>query len=65
MTPQDEQRASAGLIIAEATMVMAGHSAFWNEPGTDNQAQIEAWRLTTVACFDGGGGAWRQSAKRP
>jgi N-ethylmaleimide reductase len=63
MAPQDEQRASAGLIIAEATMGIAGHSAFWNEPGTYTQAQIEAWRLTTVACFDGG--AWRQSAKRP
>ncbi|CAN6484137.1 unnamed protein product [Victoria cruziana] len=27
------QRASAGLLIAEATMAMEGHSAFWKEPG--------------------------------
>lgn len=27
------QRASAGLIIAEATMAMEGNSSFWMEPG--------------------------------
>jgi len=27
------QRASAGLIIAEATMAIEGNSAFWKEPG--------------------------------
>ena len=27
------QRSSAGVIVAEATMVMEGHSAFWMEPG--------------------------------
>ena len=27
------QRASAGLLIAEATMVAEGNSAFWREPG--------------------------------
>ncbi len=35
------QRASAGLIIAEATMVMEGNSAFISEPGIHSAAQ---WR---------------------
>lgn len=49
------QRASAGLIIAEATMVMESNSAFWMEPGIYNQAQIEGWRLTTKAVHQAGG----------
>ncbi|MFN9988750.1 MAG: alkene reductase [Cyanobacteriota bacterium] len=49
------QRASAGLIIAEATMVMEGNSAFWHEPGIYNSAQIEGWRLTTAAVHRAGG----------
>ena len=49
------QRASAGLIVAEATMVMEGNSAFWHEPGIYNQAQIEGWRLTTDAVHRAGG----------
>lgn len=43
------QRASAGLIIAEATMAMEGNSAFWQEPGIYSQAQVEGWRLVTDA----------------
>lgn len=43
------QRASAGLIIAEATMVMAGNSAFQTEPGIYNEAQIQGWRTVTEA----------------
>lgn len=49
------QRASAGLIVAEATMAMEGNSAFWHEPGIHNQAQIEGWRLTTEAVHRAGG----------
>jgi N-ethylmaleimide reductase len=49
------QRASAGLIVAEATMVMEGNSAFWHEPGVYSQAQIEGWRLTTEAVHRAGG----------
>lgn len=49
------QRASAGLLIAEATMVMAGHSAFWMEPGIYSEAQINGWRLTTEAVHRVGG----------
>ncbi|MCX6874402.1 MAG: alkene reductase [Verrucomicrobia bacterium] len=43
------QRASAGLIIAEATMAMAGNSSFWMEPGIYSAAQVAGWKLTTTA----------------
>ena len=49
------QRASAGLIVAEATMAMEGNSAFWHEPGIYNQAQVDGWRLTTEAVHQAGG----------
>jgi N-ethylmaleimide reductase len=49
------QRASAGLIVAEATMAMEGNSAFWREPGIYNDAQIAGWRLTTDAVHRAGG----------
>ena len=49
------QRASAGLIIAEATMVMAGNSAFWHEPGIYSSAQVEGWRQVTDAVHAAGG----------
>jgi N-ethylmaleimide reductase len=44
------QRASAGLIIAEATMVMEGNSAFGGrEPGVYSTAQVTAWKKVTDA----------------
>lgn len=44
------QRASAGLIVAEATMVMDGNSAFGaREPGIYSAAQVQAWRDITEA----------------
>lgn len=49
------QRASAGLIIAEATMVMAGNSAFWREPGIYSEAQIAGWKQVTDAVHKAGG----------
>jgi N-ethylmaleimide reductase len=49
------QRASAGLIIAEATMAMAGGSAFSNEPGIHLPEQIEGWRGVTSAVHQAGG----------
>ena len=49
------QRASAGLIVAEATMAMAGNSAFWHEPGIHSAAQVAGWRLTTDAVHAAGG----------
>ena len=49
------QRAGAGLIIAEATMVMAGNSAFWKEPGIYSEAQISGWQQITTAVHRAGG----------
>ncbi len=49
------QRASAGLIIAEATMAMEGNSSFWTEPGIYSDAQVAGWRKTTDAVHAAGG----------
>lgn len=50
------QRASAGLIIAEATMVMEGNSAFGGrEPGIYSAAQVAAWKKITDAVHAKGG----------
>lgn len=50
------QRATAGLLIAEATMVAAGHAAFGGrEPGIHNQAQVDGWRPVTEAVHRAGG----------
>ena len=49
------QRATGGLLIAEATMAMAGNSAFWREPGVYDDAQVEGWKLVTKAVHDKGG----------
>ncbi len=50
------QRVSAGLIIAEATMVMEGNSAFvGREPGIYSQAQVIAWKKVTDAVHAKGG----------
>jgi N-ethylmaleimide reductase len=50
------QRASAGMIIAEATMVMEGNSSFGGrEPGIHSAAQVAAWRKVTDAVHAKGG----------
>lgn len=50
------QRASAGLIVAEATMVMEGNSSFGGrEPGIYSQLQVEQWRRVTEAVHARGG----------
>ncbi len=49
------QRASAGLIIAEATMILPGNSAFWHEPGIYSEAQIAAWKQVTDTVHHEGG----------
>ena len=49
------QRATAGLIVAEATMVMEGNSAFWREPGIYSDAQVAGWRKVTDAVHTKGG----------
>ncbi|MCY2959044.1 MAG: alkene reductase [Planctomycetota bacterium] len=50
------QRASAGLVICEATMVIEGHSAFGaREPGIYSAAQVAAWKRVTDAVHAKGG----------
>ncbi|NKF21352.1 alkene reductase [Solimonas marina] len=49
------QRASAGLLIAEATLVAAGTSAYATEPGIYNDAQVDGWRQVTDAVHHAGG----------
>ncbi len=49
------QRATAGLIIAEATMAMEGNSAFYAEPGIYNEAQVAGWKAVTDAVHGAGG----------
>ncbi len=49
------QRASGGLLIAEATMVMEGNSSFWMEPGIYSEAQVKAWKTVTDAVHAKGG----------
>lgn len=49
------QRATAGLIIAEATMAMEGNSAFYAEPGIYNDAQVAGWKTVTDAVHGAGG----------
>lgn len=54
------QRASAGLIVTECTMVLPGTSAFGADPGIYSQAQMEAWKQTTAAVHAKGGRIFMQ-----
>lgn len=49
------QRASAGLIITEATLVAEGTSAYANEPGIYNEAQVAGWKRVVDAVHAAGG----------
>ena len=49
------QRASAGLLIAEATMIQENNSAFIAEPGIYNAAQVAGWRKVTSRVHQEGG----------
>lgn len=60
MTQYYAQRASAGLIIAEATMAMENNSAFWMEPGIYSAAQIQGWKGVTDAVHAKGGKIYLQ-----
>ncbi|OQR82192.1 NADH:flavin oxidoreductases Old Yellow Enzyme family [Achlya hypogyna] len=48
-------RASAGLIIAEATMIKPLTSAFYSEPGVYSTKQLAAWKHVTDAVHAKGG----------
>ena len=49
------QRASAGLIIAEATQVSAQAQGYQDTPGLYTEAQVEGWRRVTDAVHAAGG----------
>jgi len=55
MAQQYAQRASGGLLIAEATMAMKDCSSFWKEPGIYSQQQIDGWKKVTEAVHAKGG----------
>ncbi len=55
MAEHYSQRATAGLLIAEATAAMAGCSAFWTEPGIYNETQVIGWKQVTDAVHEKGG----------
>jgi hypothetical protein len=49
------QRASAGLILSEATSVTPMGVGYADTPGIWSDAQVEGWKLTTQAVHDKGG----------
>jgi N-ethylmaleimide reductase len=49
------QRATAGLVISEATPVSPRGHGYFNTPGIHSDAQVEGWRLVTQAVHDAGG----------
>lgn len=49
------QRASAGLIISEATQISQQGQGYQDTPGIYNQAQIDGWRKVTDAVHAKGG----------
>ena len=49
------QRASAGLIISEATQVSPQGQGYLDTPGIYNAEQVEGWRRITSAVHDAGG----------
>ena len=49
------QRASAGLILTEATVVSALGAGYPNTPGIWSAEQVDGWKLTTRAVHEAGG----------
>ncbi len=49
------QRASAGLIISEATVISEEANGYLNTPGLFTDAQVEGWQQVTQAVHDQGG----------
>ncbi|MCB2219153.1 MAG: alkene reductase [Bacteroidetes bacterium] len=50
-----EQRASAGLIVAEATNISRQAVGYMNSPGIFNQEQVDRWKPVTHAVHQKGG----------
>jgi 2,4-dienoyl-CoA reductase-like NADH-dependent reductase (Old Yellow Enzyme family) len=55
MATHYQQRASAGLILSEATSVSPQGLGYADTPGIWSQAQVEGWKLTTRAVHEAGG----------
>lgn len=49
------QRASAGLIVSEASLVARGGASYPGSPGIYDEAQVAAWREVALAVHAGGG----------
>ena len=49
------QRASAGLIISEATVISEAANGYFNTPGLFTDAQVKGWKSVTQAVHDKGG----------
>jgi 2,4-dienoyl-CoA reductase-like NADH-dependent reductase (Old Yellow Enzyme family) len=49
------QRASAGLILSEATVVSPMGIGYADTPGIWSQDQVEGWKITTRAVHQAGG----------
>ena len=49
------QRANAGLIVSECTMVSPSSQGYMNVPGIYNEAQTQGWKLVTDAVHNEGG----------
>lgn len=54
------QRANAGLIITECSMVTPQTSAFGNDPGIYSQEQIDGWKQVTDSVHNAGGRIYLQ-----
>lgn len=54
------QRATAGLIITEGTVISEDAVGFVNVPGIYNETQVEGWKLTTSAVHEKGGKIFTQ-----
>ncbi|MGF1554525.1 MAG: alkene reductase [Paracoccaceae bacterium] len=54
------QRASAGMILTEATQISAEGKGYINTPGIHTEKQIEGWRAITDAVHAAGGKIWLQ-----
>ena len=55
-----KQRASAGLIISEGTVVSKQGVGYVNVPGIYSEKQVEAWRKVTEAVHENGGKIFMQ-----
>ena len=54
MAEHYSDRATSGLLIAEATIAMKGHCALIKEPGIYNDSQIAGWKKVTDAVHEKG-----------